>query len=237
MMVNFQFPDGKEVRATFENATKTPYFTNRILKCCFNRFINGRPNIVNIPIHLAGLYNNKLISQFKCEYAANVKQLKVWAFDDDYPRYFEFNVENIGDDEPIHVKDFEERFLPDNLYLHKDMKNIWNRYIFKVFENENAFYFKRQRFEAEETIDNVEVVDPTKLVESNRSANPKSPKIPLLKANSKIITQTKDKGSTDEAIKGVLETKHKAYLKNREKAREEKRREALAMLEDDEEEE
>lgn len=158
---------------------------------------------MHFPIKLSGFAENHYINECECETKTTVEDIKCWFFSEDIPRILEIDCSDITPQDKFNLKEFIDRYLPLWLIPHKDVEPRLNDTILKIYENENTFAATREyAFEAPEL--------KPKSTEDENNVNKKKgkySKIPYLRASSKIITATKDQGSTREAIEGVLKDK------------------------------
>lgn len=143
----------------------------------------------------------------------------VWTYSENYPDVFEIDVKNLTPENVIKVKEFEEYYLPRNLYMHKSMKEFHRNYIFRLHDNENLLFYddkhrpilmQEQEFKASEVserdVDQIPLDDTYYKKKEWRLR--KIPKIPAKIVSSKIIEATKSKGSTIEEIKKYVKKKY-----------------------------
>jgi hypothetical protein len=208
----------------------------RLSKMHFNRYVYGKPNMVNIPINFGGIQNNIYIWNYKCKYDHNQTYVKVWTYDDKFPLVFEINVaqREPGKHNTISVKSFEEEFLPDNLYLHNDMRKIYSAIIWKMYHNDNSMMLTNKY--VDDGSDEEEIVIAEKDLEEAEKINNrkrKFPKIPLLKASGKVLAQTKEKAGTREAIEEILNQRRENFVKKADAQKEKRMKKASGEWDSD----
>ncbi len=110
----------EEIRVTCNNIdyhakTRLPFYMD------FQRYIVGRPNLINIPV-VPVLEDKSAHYQAGCNFHYIVKDLWVWCFNDTYPARLEMDCSMMSPNMPIKIGDIE-RMLPYGMYLHKRYDN------------------------------------------------------------------------------------------------------------------
>lgn len=256
----FQLPNGEEIQCLYDRYEEHTYLPTRPVKVFFNRFLYGKPNIVNIPIEITGISKNVYISDVDCEYHQHVYSLRCWVFDDKIPKQIEISGEKSDPFEKILIKDIHDH-IPKNLHLHKSMFKIWWDPVFAIIPNNNVFYATREHpleycseflnTEAEqlskdtsngvdlfnnqdkikkETTNNANLKEKVKKTNKERKKEERKGYIPYTKVPGKVLMATKDKGSDKASVLEYLDKRRANPDKNKKKMNKKKEEKA----EDDE---
>ena len=136
-----KFPEGKEeeIIVTLQSIT----FHDRKIdgaqnildemwptKIYFNRFIVGRPNLIELPI----MVTNTKIGAIDVETQRHVESLWLWTYDEKYPAAIEVDAMIIKPRLELSMGDLE-RMLPDGLYLHEAHRTDLNQPIVELLMN------------------------------------------------------------------------------------------------------
>lgn len=190
----------------------------------YNRFIIGRPNIVVLPIQLVGLQGNYYHSNLTTPYYRTIEEVKLWTIEKYPPKAIFFDCSNIIAGKKYNLRDVAQ-LLPKGFYLHDDDKIRYDMIVIELQTNDNCdWLYNDERFMAEDVGDiqekKDEVIDEVENDLKNKPVVKKAPRIPLINASGKVLALTKEKGSTNEAIKEYLESRKKLYRTTKKKKEE-----------------
>lgn len=180
-------------------------------KMIYSRFIPGKPTPAILPIQLTGLNLNFFLTLFKCQYYSKVNYIKVWTYEKP-PKALFIDCSTLLPNEKIRIREVNNYYLPDFCYPHVHMDNAQTNYVILIEDNENILWNSQNYFFSQKDIklgENVKVeTNSTEFVEEKQKV---APKMPFYKASGKVLTTTKDKGSSITAVKEFIENRRKNY--------------------------
>jgi len=114
--------------------------TDEFLRVIFQRFVEGRPNLIHMPINPV-LEDKSLHYQAGADFHWLRDKFDVWTYTTRYPPVVEIDCSWLSPRRPLKIGD-AEKLLPYGVYLHK--KYIPQRFHSIVKLTENNAYIKRK---------------------------------------------------------------------------------------------
>jgi hypothetical protein len=191
---------------------------DRPVKIRFQRYIEGRPNLLKLQLKLVGRHLQPLLQDMNVEIAQFYFDVDVWCKNEEYPPILEIDTRLISPDHPFKFLDLS-LMLPEGMWLHRKYDRVMYNAIASMGENYNMVLASTQ-ITAEDPDNAGEVgADQTELSDELKEMNdfiektqgPKQKKkkslsMPLSAASSKKLMQVKNEGADAKAIRKLMKT-------------------------------
>ncbi len=205
-----------EVKCTLIKKERLPG-DDRPFKIRFQRYIVGRPNLLNLKIKLVGRHLQPLLINMGSEMVQYYFDVDVWCKNEEYPPLIEIDYRLISPSEPFKFEDLS-LMLPDGIWLHRKYDRVMQNSIASMTDNFNqvissTLYPADDNDNAAEIgSDEQEMSDEVKamndFIEQTQGAKKKKTKLsmPLNVASSKKLMQIKNDGADAKAIRKLMKT-------------------------------
>ena len=109
---------------------------SRPFKIRFQRYIVGRPNLLNLKIKLVGRHLQPLVDTLGSEIVQHFFDVDVWCQNDEYPPLIELDQRLISPDKPFKFEDLY-LMMPEGMWLHRKYDRVFGNAIVSMTDNFN----------------------------------------------------------------------------------------------------
>lgn len=178
-------------------------------KVNFQRFINGRPNLLTLPIKMSAQQLNPLIRDLNFDFTQHFHEVQVWTEHDEFPPLIEIDTRLITHFEPFRYFELAQ-ILPEGMWLHRKYDRCMYSAIASMHENFNYILASRMFPLDEESGSKQQGDEKTQMalhnmVETNKQkeliAQKKERNMPFSVASAKKILSIKSEGADVKAFR------------------------------------
>jgi hypothetical protein len=199
---------------------RLPHIDNRPFKIRLQRYIVGRPNLLNLKIKLVGRHLQPLVDNLGSELIQYYFDVDVWCKNDEYPPLIEIDQRLISPDKPFKFEDLY-LMLPEGMWLHRKYDRVFGNSIASMTDNYNhilsstlypADDIKNAAGNEEEDLStNEDMKTFNQFIEQTQGKKKKKTNLsmPIGVASSKKIMQLKSEGSDAKSIRKLMKKSDK----------------------------
>jgi hypothetical protein len=214
-----------EIKCTFIRKDRLPgksYLNlgyNDPTKIRFQRFIEGRPNLLTLKIKLIGRHLQPYLQNLGVEIAQYYHEVDVWTTTEEYLPLIEIDTRLVSPDKPFKFLDLS-LMLPEGMWLHRKYDRVMYNSIASMGENFNMILASTlypaddpdnvsgaaNNDEAELSGDIKHMNDFIEQTQGPKQNKKKALSMPLAVASSKKLLQIKSEGADTKAIRKLMKT-------------------------------